>query len=325
MHRFFFRNSLFAIAVMFGTGSLAQELEERCLKNKDDICGSMDASTCFADEAKWQLVKPECEGDIQTLVEMAREAIAEMKLEGASLGGKVRNGPGMEHSQTGSLAEGNLVLLEENTGIVMNGYPWFKITHYNSASGAVLSGYQWGGILCSFDARQGVFDTCPVEWSDNPARLARSETAMEDPIAPAHGNSDEDNKLIDMATINKCLDDEAAAARDGSACIGRISEDCLAKGDDTTIAMRRCIGFELEAWDGLLNADYQKLMASLDTEAKKTSLRDAQRLWNRFVASFCPLAYEFNQGTMFLVTGDQCMMEMTARQDLELRRLNGGG
>ncbi len=126
------------------------------------------------------------------------------------------------------------------------------------------------------------------------------------------------------ASIDKCLDGEKNDGRNGFTCINKVSDKCLENETNyTTVAMRQCIGIELRAWDKMLNADYQQLMSSLDTDAKKTSLRDAQRLWNKFVDSFCPLAYQFNQGTMYLVSGDQCKMEMTARQNLELKRLRG--
>ncbi len=93
--------------------------------------------------------------------------------EGASWGGMVRSGPGMNYKQTGRLKEGDLVTLEKNTGVMMNGYPWFKIVHVNNQNGWSISGYQWGGILCAFDANPSVHKVCPVKWSDNPDRTGR--------------------------------------------------------------------------------------------------------------------------------------------------------
>jgi uncharacterized protein YecT (DUF1311 family) len=320
MQRLFFLVYCLAAITISTAVSFAQE--QICLDNVSKICGDKDASDCFAIESNWKLVKPECEGDVQTLVEMASEANEQALKEGASLGGKIRSGPGIEYAQTGSLSEGDLVSLEENTGVMMNGYPWFKIIQYDNSSGAeIVSGYQWGGILCSFNIVSGVFNQCPSEWL---LGEQSNNSIGEDAIAPTHGNSDEDNLDIDLAKIASCLEDEAQSNRDGTGCIGRISEACLEKRDDTTIDMRECINFERIAWDKMLNDDYRNLMASLDAETKKEKLRDAQRNWNKFVDSFCPLAYEFNQGTMFLITRDQCVMEMTARQDLELKRLSGG-
>ncbi|AXS39813.1 hypothetical protein [Breoghania sp. L-A4] len=73
-----------------------------------------------------------------------------------SWGGKVRGGPGMNYEQVGSLAEGAPVLLLEDTGVMMNGYPWFLIRFNGNRTG-----YQWGGILCATrDPVDGVFETC---------------------------------------------------------------------------------------------------------------------------------------------------------------------
>ncbi|GAB5486507.1 MAG: hypothetical protein Pars2KO_00770 [Parasphingorhabdus sp.] len=73
-----------------------------------------------------------------------------------SWGGKLRAGPGMNFEQVGSLKEGDLVTLIENTGVMMNGYPWFRL---NTVSGN--EGFQWGGIICATtEPVEGVFDTC---------------------------------------------------------------------------------------------------------------------------------------------------------------------
>lgn len=132
------------------------------------------------------------------------------------------------------------------------------------------------------------------------------------------------NQSLAQSTITKCLVDEKSDGRNGSACINQFTDMCLDKQSNfTTVAMRQCIALEYKVWDQFLNDDYRALMDSLDTEDNKSSLRQAQRNWNKFIASFCPLAYQFKQGTMFLLTGDQCVMEMTARQDIELKKLIG--
>ncbi len=140
---------------MMSVTVFAQKVNQRCLKNITDICGDADAGTCFANQAKLQSVIAECVGDVQTLVEMANEAKADMRLEGASWGGKIRGGPGTNFKQTGSLAEGDLIMLEEDTGVMFNGFPWFKISRYDSKTGSSIFGYQWGGIVCAFDERPG--------------------------------------------------------------------------------------------------------------------------------------------------------------------------
>ena len=75
---------------------------------------------------------------------------------GLSLGGKLRNGPGMDFASIGSLAFGTPVTLLEDTGVEMNGYRWFFIQQSNGNTG-----YQWGGIMCAPESNvAGVFESC---------------------------------------------------------------------------------------------------------------------------------------------------------------------
>lgn len=324
---------LLAFGLLMPTQALAQTSDEACSVQLTEICGGADANVCFADVTQWQRVAADCVGYAQTMVEMSREATEQMAMEGASWGGSVRSGPGTEFGKIGSLKEGALVELEDNTGVQMNGYPWFKITQYNDVGGVTLSGFQWGGILCSFNGRDGVHQTCPPEWRGDASNHMMGQDNIapahgnggeemghgQDPIAPVHGNSDEDNEMIALTRISECL---TAAQVDGSVCIGQVAYPCMDEDKNyTTVGMRSCLSLEHSAWDSLLNTDYRRLRDSLETAAQQTKLRDAQRLWIKYVAAFCPLGYEFNQGTAFLVSGDRCQMELTARQVLELRKL----
>lgn len=226
-----------AVASVTATLGFAQGLEDKCLQNFSDICGDTQANACLVDEAQWQKVLPECEGDIQTLFEMANEA----------------------------------------------------------------------------DAQMGADDTF----------------AGEDAIAPMHGNSDEDNEMLDAEAgiaIEACVDAAESEGRDAATCINTYTDECLARPENgTTAAMRQCINREFAAWDVLLNEDYRAVMETLDTDQQKTQLRDAQRLWNKFVQSYCPLRHAFKGGTVSLISGDFCMMERTARQALSLRQLGASG
>lgn len=81
-----------------------------------------------------------------------------MSAQAGSWGGKVRSGPGMNYAHLSSLAESDRVDLISDTGVMMNGYPWFRIRYHGSAVG-----YQWGGILCAIDTPiVGLFQTCKV-------------------------------------------------------------------------------------------------------------------------------------------------------------------
>jgi uncharacterized protein YecT (DUF1311 family) len=221
----------------FATLGFAQGLEEKCLQNFSDICGDTQANECLVGEAQWQKVLPECQGDIQTLFEMANEADAQMN--------------------------------------------------------------------------------------------ADDRFAGEDPTAPMHGNSDEDNEMLDAEAgiaIGACLDAAESEGRDATICINTYIDECMARPENgTTAAMRQCINREFAAWDVLLNEDYRAVMESLDTDQQKTQLRDAQRLWNKFVQSYCPLSHAFKGGTVSLISGDFCMLERTARQALSLRQLGASG
>ncbi|WP_394688403.1 DUF4189 domain-containing protein [Hoeflea sp.] len=59
-----------------------------------------------------------------------------------SLGGRLRNGPGTNFGQAGSLREGAPVTVTMNTGVRYDGYDWFEIRQ------PVGPAYQWGGIMC---------------------------------------------------------------------------------------------------------------------------------------------------------------------------------
>ena len=74
-----------------------------------------------------------------------------------SWGGVLRDGPGRNYRQIGSLKEGEPVTLMGRTDVLEDGFPWFKLV---TRSGK--TGYQWGGILCSTGAeRPDLFKTCP--------------------------------------------------------------------------------------------------------------------------------------------------------------------
>lgn len=75
-----------------------------------------------------------------------------------SWGGNVRSGPGMNFDRVGSFREGQPIRLLRNTGVMMNGYPWFEVQDMEGRGG-----YHWGGIICALPGQpvEGVFQTCP--------------------------------------------------------------------------------------------------------------------------------------------------------------------
>ena len=67
-----------------------------------------------------------------------------------SWGGVLRNGPGRNYRQIGSLKEGEPVTLMGRTDVLEDGFPWFKLVTRS------------GGILCSTGAeRPHLYKTCP--------------------------------------------------------------------------------------------------------------------------------------------------------------------
>ena len=66
------------------------------------------------------------------------------RIEAGALGGNVRAKPEVEAERVAKLKPGEGVVLLENSGIALNGYPWFKIEFRDGRTGHV-----WGGILCA--------------------------------------------------------------------------------------------------------------------------------------------------------------------------------
>lgn len=73
---------------------------------------------------------------------------------GESLGGIMREGPGMNFRKVGSLREGDRVEIVHSTEERMGDYTWFQVRHQGR------NGYQWGGIMCSEDLLPGILTRC---------------------------------------------------------------------------------------------------------------------------------------------------------------------
>ncbi|MBV0912874.1 SH3 domain-containing protein [Anianabacter salinae] len=73
-----------------------------------------------------------------------------------AMGGNLRAGPGTQFSDVGSVAYETEIVLLQDTGIVMDGYTWFRIQLPNG-----VSGFQWGGIICApFEPVAGLLEDC---------------------------------------------------------------------------------------------------------------------------------------------------------------------
>ncbi len=78
-------------------------------------------------------------------------------VEAGSLGGNVRSGPGIGNSRQDGLRKEERVTILQNTGKMLDGYPWFKISYRKGRIG-----FQWGGIVCARRVKvQGTRRHCP--------------------------------------------------------------------------------------------------------------------------------------------------------------------
>lgn len=73
---------------------------------------------------------------------------------GRSYGGIVRSAPSQSSARVASLQENAQLTIVQNTGVVTDGYAWFRIQ-----AGSV-SGYQWGGIMCSDVPVPDIYEAC---------------------------------------------------------------------------------------------------------------------------------------------------------------------
>ncbi|WAP69408.1 SH3 domain-containing protein [Jiella pelagia] len=175
-----------AASLVIAAGSIApasaQGFAPACQNLVKELCGRVSVGRCFQDESLWASVNPQCSGDIQTMIEMEREA-GEQQTEdrntrsrgnerptrrqqaaeiqrGLSYGGILRAGPGMDYAKLGSLQPDDDINILEDTGIWFDEYKWFKV---DSPIGV---GYHWGGIFCTEGrAPEGVLSSCAEDIS----------------------------------------------------------------------------------------------------------------------------------------------------------------
>jgi uncharacterized protein YecT (DUF1311 family) len=100
----------------------------------------------------------------------------------------------------------------------------------------------------------------------------------------------------------------------------------------TTFGMMSCFQGEKDAWDILLNQEYQRareFAQSMDEQSltlfPEYAVRDdqvlaAQRSWISFRDANCAMQYGvWGAGSMRQIAGARCVMRMTAEQTLSLR------
>jgi len=97
----------------------------------------------------------------------------------------------------------------------------------------------------------------------------------------------------------------------------RQYKQCLDNSGGVTVAMRRCNGDELKFQDRRLNRYYKKAMNVLDKE-HRTKLKKVQRLWIKYRDAKCGFLFGLTGGTMDLVAGGGCYVDMTTKRAQEL-------
>ncbi|MGA0531042.1 hypothetical protein [Hansschlegelia sp. KR7-227] len=146
----------------------AQGMDERCSKIVDALCVDVTVGQCFRKNDIWDYIPQKCTGDVQSMVEMDREArqqqrddrrrdkVSERRSEGPSFscGGVLRSRPSMNASKVASVAEGQQFDSVEDAGVWFNEYKWYRVRYGD------VEGYQWGGIFWTQGGREGTIPSC---------------------------------------------------------------------------------------------------------------------------------------------------------------------
>ncbi len=111
----------------------------------------------------------------------------------------------------------------------------------------------------------------------------------------------------------------SAMADDYTAAYGQ----CMDKAS-STVAMSECIKAETQVQDQRLNRVYKQLIGKLDAGQQK-SLRDVQRTWLAYRDGNCQFHVQASGGTMAVLEGGTCLMNMTRDRAAELERVLSPG
>ena len=111
----------------------------------------------------------------------------------------------------------------------------------------------------------------------------------------------------------------SAMADDNTAAYGQ----CMDKAS-STVAMSECIKAETQVQDQRLNRVYKQLIGKLDAGQQK-SLRDVQRTWLAYRDGNCQFHGQASGGTMAVLEGGTCLMDMTRDRAAELERVLSPG
>ncbi|MEJ8560995.1 DUF1311 domain-containing protein [Yoonia sp. GPGPB17] len=117
-------------------------------------------------------------------------------------------------------------------------------------------------------------------------------------------------------------------------CIGEAAAACMQGEPDgeTTVGMMFCLLDERDAWDAILNDEYQQtrdFARAMDAEdqelfpeyaVRAEQVLEAQRAWITFRDANCTMEYGvWGAGSMRQIAGADCHLQMTADRALALR------
>ena len=94
-------------------------------------------------------------------------------------------------------------------------------------------------------------------------------------------------------------------------------KSCMDKSGGVTLAMRICNGNELKYQDAILNKNYKQAMKVLDSQ-HRNELKKVQRQWMKYRDAKCNFLFGLTGGTMDLLIGGSCYIEMTSQRADEL-------
>ena len=92
---------------------------------------------------------------------------------------------------------------------------------------------------------------------------------------------------------------------------------CMDNSGGVTLKMRMCNGDEIKQQDKMLNTNYKQAMKVL-TKEKKDELKKVQRLWMKYRDLKCGFEGSLTGGSMDLIMGGTCILDMTAVRAEEL-------
>jgi uncharacterized protein YecT (DUF1311 family) len=93
------------------------------------------------------------------------------------------------------------------------------------------------------------------------------------------------------------------------------------KSGGVTLKMRMCNGDEIKQQDKRLNTNYKKAMQVLSKD-QKSELKKVQRLWMKYRDVKCGFEGSLTGGSMDLLMGGACLLDMTAIRADELENIS---